>query len=533
MATLQAGEKTHQGMLPQSPALESASADTPRGGHETGRGRRPMRPATGLQLRQEETALGHTAQGSVTPQQEIAPGKGAGRGNPSSQNRVFVLDKHGRPLMPCNAARARQLLGAGRARVHRIAPFAIRLGDREQDAVAAQPVRLGIDPGSKGTGLALYRIESTSQGEIRHVFFGLELQHRSGAIHKKMGQRAAYRQRRRSANLRYRAPRFNNRTTKQGWLAPSLFSRVQHIESWAKRLSRWAPLSGVDLELVHFDTQQMQSPEISGVEYQQGTLAGYEVREYLLEKWGRACVYCDAENVPLNLDHVSPRCRGGSDRVSNLTLACIPCNLSKDNRPVEEFLVHDPKRLARVKAQLRTPLRDAAAVNATRWTVKARLEAQGLPVACWSGGRTKWNRHRLAIPKSHVADAAVCGDLAGIRGWEVVMLVAEATGRGSHQRTRTDAYGFPRLSLPRTKRLHGFATGDLVVADVPPGRKTSGHHTGRIAVRASGSLRVGAVDGINWKNCRSLQRADGYSYAQGTAAPPGPERPGLRSGGIR
>ena len=32
---------------------------------------------------------------------------------------------------------------------------------------------------------------------------------------------------------------------------------------------------------------QEQDPEISGVEYQQGTLAGYEVRAYLLEKHNR------------------------------------------------------------------------------------------------------------------------------------------------------------------------------------------------------------------------------------------------------
>jgi len=511
VATLQAGERTHSGMLPQSRTLESAPADTPRGGHETGRGRRPTRPATGLQLRQEEIALGHTALGSVTPQQGTVPGKGAGRGNPS--NHVFVLDKHGRPLMPCNAARARQLLGAGRARVHRIAPFAIRLVDRDrEEADAAQTVRLGIDPGSKGTGLAIYQIESTKQGEIRHVVFGLELKHRSGVIHKRLGQRAAYRRRRRSTNLRYRAPRFDNRTRKPGWLAPSLYSRVQHIETWAWRLGKWAPITGVDLELVRFDMQQMENPEIEGVQYQQGTLAGYEVRGYLLEKWNWRCAYCDVENVPLNLDHMVPKSRGGSDRVSNLTLACVPCNEAKGHRPVEEFLGHDPKRLARVKAHLKTPLRDAAAVNATRWAVKAHLEAQGLPVACWSGGRTKWNRHQLAVPKSHVADAAVCGAVDGIRGLVITPLVARATGRGSHQRTRTDAYGFFRLLLPSAKRVHGFATGDLVTADVPPGRKTSGHHTGRAVVRSSGSFRVGTTDGIIWKNCRLLQRADGYEY---------------------
>ena len=99
--------------------------------------------------------------------------------------------------------------------------------------------------------------------------------------------------------------------------------------------------------------------------YQQGTLASYEVKEYLLEKWGRKCAYCGAENVPLEVEHIRPKRRGGSDRVTNLTLSCTPCNQRKDNQPVETFLTDDPNRLKRVLAQAKAPLKDAAAVNAT------------------------------------------------------------------------------------------------------------------------------------------------------------------------
>jgi 5-methylcytosine-specific restriction endonuclease McrA len=83
------------------------------------------------------------------------------------------------------------------------------------------------------------------------------------------------------------------------------------------------------MELVKFDTQLMENPDISGIEYQQGELAGYEVREYLLEKWGRKCAYCSETDLPLQIEHIIPRSRGGSDRVSNLTLACEGCNRLK------------------------------------------------------------------------------------------------------------------------------------------------------------------------------------------------------------
>jgi hypothetical protein len=59
--------------------------------------------------------------------------------------------------------------------------------------------------------------------------------------------------------------------------------------------------------------------------------------------------------------------------------------------------------------------------------------------------------------------------------------------------------------------IGGFQTGDVVRAEVPKG-KHAGIHVGRVAVRATGSFRVGRADGINWKNCRILQRSDGYSY---------------------
>jgi hypothetical protein len=127
------------------------------------------------------------------------------------------------------------------------------------------------------------------------------------------------------------------------------------------------------------------------VEYQQGTLAGYEVREYLLEKWGRRCAYCDAENVPLQIDHIVARGRGGSGRISNLTLACAACNRAKNDRDVVEF-VTDPVRLQRIVAKARAPLRDAAAINATRWALLGVLKTSGLPVEVGTGGQTKFNR---------------------------------------------------------------------------------------------------------------------------------------------
>lgn len=420
---------------------------------------------------------------------------------------VFVLDKRKQPLMPCTEKRARLLLQRRRAVVHRLLPFTIRLRDRDAADSALQPVVLKLDPGSKTTGVALAREESTAAGVIHHALNLAEITHKGALVAERMRTRAQARRRRRSANLRYRAPRFQNRRRPEGWFTPSMRSRIGNLLTWARRYGRWAPITRVELEVVRFDTQLLQNPEMSGVAYQRGDLYDYELWHYLLEKWGRACVYCGVTSVPLERDHIIPRSRGGSDRASNLTVACRRCNQDKGDRTASEY------GFPEVQARAKAPLAGAAAVNTMRWALRNGLRMLGWAVSGSSGGRTQWNRTRFAVPKTHALDALCVGDLAGVTGASLPILSMRAMGRGAHCRTRFDRYGFPRGYLLRHKRVHGFMTGDLVQADVPTG-KYAGAHSGRVAVRARGSFRVGTTDGISWRYCRLLQRADGYEYEQ-------------------
>ncbi|MDR5732666.1 RNA-guided endonuclease IscB [Caballeronia sp. LZ025] len=433
---------------------------------------------------------------------------------------VFVLDRYGRPLMPCSEKRARLLLVRGRARVHRVMPFVIRLTDRERASCEFEPLRLKLDPGSKATGLALVvdrETLDTATGELRRgaaVLNLFELVHRGRQISDALRARSAMRRSRRG-KLRYRAPRFLNRTRTPGSLPPSLQHRVNTTMAWVRRVRRWAPIAALSCELVRFDMQLLDNPEVTGAGYQRGTLAGYEFREYLLEKWGRRCAYCDAKSTPLQLDHIVARSRGGSNRASNLTLACEPCNRAKGALPVDEFLAKRPKRLAGILAQSKRSLKDAAAVNATRWALTSALKATGMSLELGSGGRTKFNRSVLGVPKTHALDAACVGALSFLTGWKRPTLFISCTGRGSYQRTRLDRYGFPRGYMTRTKRVHGFQTGDLVRADVPAGRK-AGTHIGRAAVRVTGSFNIqksdSVVQGVAHRYCRLIQRSDGYGY---------------------
>ncbi|MGW9375192.1 RNA-guided endonuclease IscB [Streptomyces xanthophaeus] len=436
---------------------------------------------------------------------------------------MFVLAKGGEPLMPCHPARARELLDRGRAVVARQAPFTIRLRHRTRTGSEVAGVQLRLDPGSKSTGIAVTdeRPQAGTKaraGLARRGLIAVELRHRGQQIHRAMMRRAGYRHRRRSANLRYRAPRHRNRTRPISWLPPSLRHRIDSTMSLVTRLRRYAPVVEIHVEQVAFDTAAMAGAEQPEGSSESGR-SGSEIRTFLLATWHRSCTYCGTSGVPLNIEHVRPRRHGGTDRVTNLVLACVPCNKAKGTLSVEEFLGDRPERLQKVITQLRKPLHDAGAMNATRYQLVNALSQTGLPVHTWSGARTRLNPAVTGLPKSHTLDALAVGLLDHNRGDAIVrvptqVMVVTAAGRGSYARTTPDRFGFPRLRRPRAKVHHGFATGDLVRAAVPGG-KWAGTWVGRIAVRANGQHRITTLTSrfdVSHRNLRLLQRADGYAY---------------------
>ncbi|ABA25210.1 HNH endonuclease (plasmid) [Trichormus variabilis ATCC 29413] len=425
-------------------------------------------------------------------------------------SKVFVLDTEKRPLDPIHSAQARQLLRNKKAAVFRRFPFTIILKESRADA-SVSDLRIKLDPGAKITGIALV---NDSTGE---VVFAADLKHRGFAIRDALISRRQLRRTRRNRKTRYRKPRFLNRTRSEGWLAPSLMSRVHNVETWVNRLRKFAPITAISTELVKFDMQLMRNPEIEGKEYQQGTLAGYETREFLLEKWNRQCAYCGIKDIPLQIEHIHSRSKGGSNSITNLTLSCEKCNVKKGTKDIKDFLKKDPTRLQKILAQAKKPLADAAAVNATRYKLLEVLKSTDLPVECGSGGLTKFNRTNQQLQKTHWLDAACVGQstpILIIKG--IKPLLITANGHGTRQMCRTDKFGFPNRYVPKLKFIKGFQTGDIVKAVVTNGKKI-GEYIGRVAVRSTGSFNIsaqrGLIQGINYKFCKSIHKKDGYSYS--------------------
>ncbi len=271
--------------------------------------------------------------------------------------KVFVLSCEGSPLMPTTPRRARIFLTTRRAHVVTREPFTIQL--RFETTTYTQPVTVGVDTGSHTVGIA-----ATTN---REVVFQAEMLLRTD-ISGKLTQRRQYRRRRRSRKTRHRAARWANRRRASGWLPPSLRARA---EATVKA-----------------------------------------VREHLLAKWQRQCAYCQTSGVPLQVEHLIPKSRGGSDRASNLVIACDLCNKRKGSRTAEEFDYPE------IQAQARVPLKDAAHVSSIK-TVVVKLLAQQFRaerVAVRYGYETNYQRIQvLNLPKSHANDAVAIACAVGER----------------------------------------------------------------------------------------------------------------------
>ena len=386
----------------------------------------------------------------------------------NTNTHVPVIDASGQPLAPCHPARARKLLRNGRAVPHhRHDIFGIRLVDKTVPPDQIHRATLAINPGAEHTGLALMRQSDTG---YRKVLLTLQIDHRGKQVKHRMEQRRNYRKARRS-RLRHREPRFLNRKRPDGWLPPSVKSRLANTITWITRLQELVAVDVVVVETMQFDIQRLANPDIRGVEYQQGPLYQNTLRGFVYHRDGGKCQYCGkrpGKDNPLTLDHIVPRAAGGTDRPDNITTACRRCNIAKGDQPVEQFLSRRPAVLARIRAQLKKPLASATHLNVIIPSLLRHLKGEGHAVREWDAAATAANRKLHRIDKSHTNDAALLGYCTAVTNLPAP-LVFKATGHGRRQRMTPDKYGTPRgKAWPQHCRNRDLGRP---VASPPPGHK--------------------------------------------------------------
>lgn len=290
--------------------------------------------------------------------------------------------------------KVRRLLKDNKATVVKNCPFTIKLTYDTPDIV--QELGLGIDTGTKYVGVSA----TTEDKEL----YASEVELRSD-ISKNLAARREFRRARRNRKTRYRKVRFNNRVKSKhkGWLAPSVEAKIETHIRVVEGVCNILPIKDITVEVAAFDTQKMQDPEITGIEYQQGTLMGYTIREYLAEKFAHKCCYCgkpQGKGVRFEVEHLTPKARGGSNRITNLGWACHDCNEAKGNLTCEEF--GHPK----VRKKAESGMKHAAHMNIIRWKLYEHLKGiYGDRLRLTYGSATSFSRHEAGLEKSHTNDA--------------------------------------------------------------------------------------------------------------------------------
>ncbi len=299
---------------------------------------------------------------------------------------IYVLNKDGKPLMPCSPAKARILLKQGKANVVKRTPFTIQL--LYGSSSYTQPVTLGVDSGYKHVGVSAI----TNKKEL----FSAEVELRTDIVDK-LTEKRMYRGQKRN-RLWYRKPRFLNRKKPDGWLAPSVQHKVDSHIKLVKFISKLLPITKVVVEVANFDIQKIKNPEISGKDYQNGEQKGFwNVREYVLYRDGHTCQICKGKSKDkvLNVHHIKPRSNGGTDRPDNLITLCETCHKNYHKGKVE------------LKVRLSKEFKAETFLSIIRWKIINKLKDLGYEVSHTYGYITKSNRIANNLAKSHATDAFV------------------------------------------------------------------------------------------------------------------------------
>ncbi|HLX57560.1 MAG TPA: RNA-guided endonuclease IscB [Ktedonobacteraceae bacterium] len=355
---------------------------------------------------------------------------------------VYILNQHGRPLMPCTPRAARLLLKTGKATVVKRVPFTLQL--LYGSSGYTQEVSLGIDAGTRRVG-----VSATREGL---VLFEAEAHLRTD-IQELLARRRQMRRARRARKTRYRPCRFLNRKRPKGWLAPSVQHKVDSHLKIMQLVQKILPIRAITIEVAQFDLQKIRHPAIAGREYQQGPQLGFwNAREYVLSRDAHRCQWCHgtSRDPILNVHHIESRKTGG-DSPENLVTLCETCH-QHIHRTHQE---HAIKREA-------GSLRDATQMGIIRWRIYERAKALFPSVHLTYGYLTKHTRISHNLEKSHLIDARCISGrpLARSDGTWYLLKFVRRNNRQLHKATIKS--GGKRQSNKAPREVHGFRLFDCV-----------------------------------------------------------------------
>lgn len=247
-----------------------------------------------------------------------------------------------------------------KAKVIKRCPFTIQLA--YDSTTYTQDITLGVDSGSKHIGLS-----ATAKNK---VLFESDVELRNDIVDL-LSTRRQNRKARRNRKTRYRKPRFNNRKRKDGWLAPSVQTKIDTHLTVIRKVHEILPISKIIVEVASFDIQKIQAVQTGksvpeGTDYQKGDQLGFwNVREYVFFRDGHQCQCCKGKlkDKILNVHHIESRKTGG-DAPNNLITLCETCHTGHHKGTVKL-----PKTIHRGMS-----FRDAAFMGIMRWAFYNKLK---------------------------------------------------------------------------------------------------------------------------------------------------------------
>lgn len=296
--------------------------------------------------------------------------------------------------MPCSNRKARLLLKEEKARIVGYKPFTIQM--TVPTGETTKEVHLGIDTGAKYIGVAVTSATKVlAKGEI-------ELR---DDIHKNMESRATLRKSRRSRKTRYRQARFLNRKRKDGWLPPTVKSKLDATFFWTDKFLSLLPNPILHIEVGKFDIHKMINPEISGEGYQNGQCVGYyDVRYFVFARDKYTCQVCKKQNQILHTHHILYKSKGGTDRADNLITVCSDCHTSENHK--EGSILYDWM----IKHKKVKQYKEATFMNIIRKRIFQKYPNSIIEY----GSKTSLHRKELGLEKTHYNDAIAITKIGNI-----------------------------------------------------------------------------------------------------------------------
>ena len=357
---------------------------------------------------------------------------------------VFVINKHGEVLMPCSNRKARILLKDEKAKIVNYKPFTIQL--LYGSTGYKQETRLGVDTGSKHIGIAITSaniVLAKGQIDLRQD------------VKQLLETRKIMRRGRRN-RLRYRKVRFLNRKRPEGWLPPSVQSRVDNTVNWINKFYRLLPKCSLTIEVAKFDIQKIENPEIEGTDYQQGTMYDYRNRvAYLIARENCKCQYCKEsykKGDGWKLHHIWGKSK---DRPQDWALLHESCHKELHSKCQEKLLQNKKSKSYKESTFMSI--------------IRKRLFTLFLNASFTYGNITFQDRCDLRLDKSHYNDAIAISGIKSIKNnLDDVFLIKqfrkkkrslhEATARKGRKIKNTES----KRNSKNTKEQSGIFLNDCV-----------------------------------------------------------------------